>query len=68
MQLAAAADQEPVGRLRLLDAEAKVDLQLTLEPRPELPGRRVNAVPAGQRRGVDTKRHAHCGLLDLDPG
>jgi len=68
MQLAAAADEESVGRFGGFDAQAEVYLELPEEPCAELPGGRELALAAGERRGVDAEGHLHGRLVDCDPG
>ena len=68
MQLATAADQEPLRRAGVFDMKAQVGVELLVEPGAQLARGRELAFATGERRRVDAEGHPHRRLVDRDPG
>src|SRR5439155_22685142 len=68
VQLAAAAEKDPLGDVGVGDMQAQVGVELLVETGAKLAGGRELALAARKRRRVDPEGHAHGGLFDLDPG
>src|SRR4029077_14143237 len=57
VELAAAADQEALGRVGVLDMQAEVGIELLVQPSAQLAGGRELALATGKGRRVDAERH-----------